>query len=314
MSDKKSLFYDPENRFLWVQDGDKRVPLYTLANLNHETTRLTDQGYLQVKDSLSGVWNTVTDLNGNFLSLKGKDGLDGKDGKDGVVDEERLKQMQDDLLEAALEYHLELSNDSDQIYVGDTESYEVSIYQQLSTSVTLYQGGVLCPIDGTRWKLEVNTKELPGIVTVNDNEVITFTFPTGTKIPHDRFVYQISAILYDKNGNILKEVIKDFKVVRLAGNVDYDLAVTPGYIKMASNGYLTTSQVTVKIRKKEIGLNGNAQFIVPGQLPQHLQCYYKWNQDSKQSVPYDGIISLPTDDSKKSSDKITISLENRTRS
>jgi NAD(P)-dependent dehydrogenase (short-subunit alcohol dehydrogenase family) len=55
-----------------------------------------------------------------------------------------------------------------------------------------------------------------------------------------------------------KEVIKDFKVVRLAGNVDYDLAVTPGYIKMASNGYLTTSRITVKIRKKEIGVNGNA--------------------------------------------------------
>lgn len=312
MSDKKSLFYDPENRFLWVQDGDKRIPLYTLANLNHETTRLTDDGYLQVKDSLTGMWDTVKDPAGNMLSLKGKDGVDGKDGLNGTVDEERLQQMQDDLLEAALEYHLELSNDSDQIYVGDTESYEVSIYQQLSTSVTLYQGGVLCPIDGTRWKLVVNTKELPGIVTVNDNEVITFTFPTGIKIPHDRFVYQISAILYDKNGNILKEVIKDFKVVRLAGNVDYDLAITPGYIKMASNGYLTTSQVTVKIRKKEIGLNGNAQFIVPGQLPQHLQCYYRWNQDSKQSVPYDGIISLPTDDSKKSSDKITISLENST--
>lgn len=312
MSDKKSLFYDPENRFLWVQDGDKRIPLYTLANLNHETTRLTDEGYLQVKDSLTGVWDTIKDPAGNIFSLKGKDGVDGKDGLDGTVDEERLQQMQDDLLEAALEYHLELSNDSDQIYVGDTESYEVSIYQQLSTSVTLYQGGVLCPIDGTRWKLVINTKELPGIVTVNDNEIITFTFPTGTKIPHDRFVYQISAILYDKNGNILKEVIKDFKVVRLAGNVDYDLAVTPGYIKMASNGYLTTSQVTVKIRKKEIGLNGNAQFIVPGQLPQHLQCYYRWNQDSKQSVPYDGIISLPTDNSKKSSDKITISLENST--
>lgn len=312
MSDKKSLFYDPENRFLWVQDGDKRIPLYTLANLNHETTRLTDDGYLQVKDSLTGMWDTVKDPAGNVLSLKGKDGVDGKDGLNGTVDEERLKQMQDDLLAAALEYHLELSNDADQIYVGDTTSCEVSIYQQLSTSVTLYQGGVLCPIDGTRWKLKVNTKNLPGIVTVNDNEVITFTFPTGTKIPHDRFVYQISAILYDKNGNILKEVIKDFKVVRLAGNVDYDLAVTPGYIKMASNGYLTTSRITVKIRKKEIGLNGNAQFIVPGQLPQHLQCYYRWNQDSKQNVPYDGIISLPTDDSKKSSDKITISLENST--
>jgi hypothetical protein len=42
-----TLYYDNNDRVLWIlkEDGEK-YPIYTLANLNGENTRLTDEGYL----------------------------------------------------------------------------------------------------------------------------------------------------------------------------------------------------------------------------------------------------------------------------
>lgn len=77
------LKYDKEKRMLWVKDGDESFPIFTLANLNGNNTRLTSEGFLEVKNSTTDSWDTVTDSDGQPISLMG---VPGKDGETPVVE------------------------------------------------------------------------------------------------------------------------------------------------------------------------------------------------------------------------------------
>jgi hypothetical protein len=72
------LKYDKAKRMLWVKDGDESFPIFTLANLNGNNTRLTSEGFLEVKNSNTDIWETVTDSDGQPISLMGAPGKDGE--------------------------------------------------------------------------------------------------------------------------------------------------------------------------------------------------------------------------------------------
>lgn len=72
------LKYDKEKRMLWVRDGNEVFPIFTLANLNGNNTRLTSEGFLEVKNSNIDSWETVTDSDGQPISLMGAPGKDGE--------------------------------------------------------------------------------------------------------------------------------------------------------------------------------------------------------------------------------------------
>lgn len=75
------LKYDKAKRMLWVKDGNEAFPIFTLANLNGNNTRLTSEGFLQVKNSNTESWETVKDSSGYPISLMGAPGKDGENGK-----------------------------------------------------------------------------------------------------------------------------------------------------------------------------------------------------------------------------------------
>lgn len=72
------LKYDKAERMLWVKDGNEAFPIFTLANLNGNNTRLTSEGFLEVKNSNTESWETVTDSDGQPISLMGAPGKDGE--------------------------------------------------------------------------------------------------------------------------------------------------------------------------------------------------------------------------------------------
>jgi hypothetical protein len=63
------LYYDEDDKMLWIQDGNNKYPVHTLANLTDKNTRLKGGEYLQVYDGTD--WVDVLDENGNPASLKG---------------------------------------------------------------------------------------------------------------------------------------------------------------------------------------------------------------------------------------------------
>lgn len=307
MAQEKKLFYDPDSKFLWVQDGENRIPLYTLANLNHETTRLTNEGYLQVKDSSTGNWDTVTDSEGNYVSLKGKDGKDGVNGKDGVTDQEYVIQQ---LINASLSYHLELSSDSDQVHVDSNESNKVVTSHSISTDVSLFLGGDLYPLEDTEWRLFVDSAGLPGTVMIDQGyNKITIVFNKGITIPNqDSFVYRIHAKLFSPEGTILKDIFKDFKVYKVSGTSDYDLDVNPGYLKVLKSGNFSQSAVKVKIKKTSIGTSSDIVYLTPSELPTDWSVYYAWSGGELKLLNSESI-DLSSESTKTDSDTLRVYLK-----
>lgn len=249
MSDKKSLFYDPENRFLWVQDGDKRIPLYTLANLNHETTRLTDDGYLQVKDSLTGMWDTVKDPAGNVLSLKGKDGVDGKDGIDGTNAET---------------YVIDFSNDSDQIYIDQNNNlYE---NQSVTTEVKMFDGTtVLVPDTGYRLDIQQDSS-LDGVLstfelTTSNSYRVTFNFAGVDSIPVGMNSVNFTINIKNPLGD---EIIlsKIYKVSVVKDSTDYYLIPSTTRVRIKQDGSLDIPYIYFTVKKKSLGSNNQQSGII----------------------------------------------------
>lgn len=72
------LKYDKAKRMLWVKDGDEAFPIFTLANLNGNNTRLTSEGFLEIKNSNTDSWETVTASDGQPISLMGAPGKNGE--------------------------------------------------------------------------------------------------------------------------------------------------------------------------------------------------------------------------------------------
>ena len=87
---------------MWVEKEDgTKFPVYTLANINGQNTRITDSGTLEVYNSYTEKWEVIRDEYGYPVSLTGPQGPPGKDGKDGNAGKDSVS------------YSLDLSNDMD---------------------------------------------------------------------------------------------------------------------------------------------------------------------------------------------------------
>ena len=109
----------------------------------------------------------MIDSDGNLISLKGKDGKNGDKGDKGDKGDTGK-----DGLDAPVNYHLELSNDMDQVYV--TNDFYPVTKQILTTSVSLYKDDILQSItnntEDNYWELSCNT--IDGISpNINNNKI-----------------------------------------------------------------------------------------------------------------------------------------------
>ena len=269
-----TLYYDNNDRVLWIlKENGEKYPIYTLANLNGENTRLTDEGYLQVYNGHTSSWEYVTDDLGLKVSLKGPKGDAGKDGNPG-------KDGAD-----AVSYHLELSNDMDQVYVASLSTNTVQFAQSLKTALSLYANGDIQPLSG--WSVNLQTDGWPStiITKFTQNNEIIVTCPVGTVIPMDTLTCKIIA----SNGDT--HISKDFKLKKMCGTMDYDLYIPYGYFKIYSTGRISPTELPVQVKRKELGTpQTNVTVLKPNELPSGYSLTYKWSGEVEQSVPQSGMI------------------------
>jgi hypothetical protein len=246
---------------------------------------MSEDGYLLVYDAYTESWDRVKDLNGNDVCLigpKGDPGINGLDGQDGSNG-----------LDATM-YHLELSNDMDQIYVGQDRYVETEHF--VETSFTLFDGGFAQAI-GSDWQVELpDSAKYPWETRVVGSSV-QFVFKVGMYIKDTTYIYPITLVKIDQEtGKTICRVSKEFKLKRITGTEDYDLKVSSGFIKLLPSGGINpkNSTITVSIKSRSVGsLDSAVTFKQPGDLPSSYLVEYKWDSDSSMSsVPNDGIIDL----------------------
>lgn len=263
MENKQYLNYDPETNQLYICDDCETNPVYTKTSFNESD--------LFVKEDC--LW--MRDLNGIEYKLSGS--LRGKDGKDGSKGDQGPQGIPGE--SASTPYHLELSNDMDQVYVN--ENNIVSVDQKVQTIANLYRGDEVVPlgvkdVNEGQWELLVVGDYSASIE--NNKIEIAFSKDNNEVIIEDR-IYQIVA-RYVINNTPVKEVIKDFKLKVLQGNVDYDLYIRPSIIKLDTEGKSTIGKIKVKVSAKEVGLKPKqkrVRFLDVSELPEDYTVSYNWS-------------------------------------
>lgn len=202
------------NRNDFVPNGWSDVPLTTSGSDNERCCWMATRRF-PVKD------NTIPN---EFVGESGKTGTtailfsyyasDGNDGESPI--------------------HVELSNEMEQIYTIDNM---VNITQRASTIVTVYSGST--PIT----EFNVN-----GIDVTNGEYIYTKVYNSGTTFSENEEKIEIKVTVNDI------DITRYFKVVKLNGTKDYDLVVTPTYLRVdKKNNVIYNNPITVEVVESEIG-------------------------------------------------------------
>ena len=144
-------------------------------------------------------------------------------------------------------FHIELSNEYDQVYVTDNV---VMTAQDISTYVTIYKGS-----ENVSDKVDISCSN--GSATY-DGSVKSYklirTFNEGEVVEDNEVNIKIDV---SKNSSIGLDfpTSHTFKIIKLNGTIDYDLKVTPTYIKVDNNGNCSSSDIKVSLLKSSIGTN-----------------------------------------------------------
>lgn len=267
MADNKQyLHYDPDTKKLYIGDDCDTNPVYTLTSFQ-EGDLFVDENYrLNLRDINGNVYVISESLKGE-KGDKGDSGEKGEDGNNGI--------------DTNAIFHLELSNDMDQIYV-DADN-KVVCDQTIWTDITLYNGSdIISDLNGSGWTLTATLGNTEYVSVVGRRVLLTFPEDATLNWESGSSVCEIKAT-HKVDGIIDKEVIKDFKIKRLQGTHDYDLVVSPSCIKVNDNGKPTTSEVSVKIKKRALGQISSVEYISPNELPDLYSVTYKWIQSDNQS-------------------------------
>jgi hypothetical protein len=157
-----------------------------------------------------------------------------------------------------------LSNSYDQVYVVDNV---VEVKQEVSTNIkvfkgnedvtnevnisvdndALYENRVVKKVFNKGDKIDASTKELIYTITVAENSSIGLDYP-------------------------LQSV---FKIVKLNGNIDYDLKVYPPYITVATNDDNKYSNDTINIKVTKSNISTTDRNTVDVEfLPENYKIYY----------------------------------------
>ena len=266
-----TLYYDQDDKVLWISEGTKRYPVYTYANFNPKNIRLDQGEYLQVIDSDSGEWIDVVDNDGKKVSLKGADGKNWENDKSLSI------------------YHLELSNDMDQVYV-DENNIILPEQDPVTSIISIYENGAL--IDSSDWDISV-TPEGDSLAyncaSVEDN-VLTVNFNQSADdivLSNSQLIYVITCTHKNDDTIILT---KQFKLKRICGNIDYDLRVSRGTIKLQADGSISTpsQKIDVTVRAKTIGPNSSVSYISPSDFGNNSKYFvtYQWSNNGTQGYEF----------------------------
>ena len=223
--------------------------------------------------------------NAIIFSYLAKDGSNGSDGSNGI--------------DGTSPFHIELSNSYDQVYVVDNV---VETTQEVSTNIKVFKGSE----DITN---KVN-------ISVNNNDasyidgVVKKVFSVGDKIDAStkELIYTITV---DKDPSIgldypLQSV---FKIVKLNGNIDYDLEVYPPYITVATNdnNKYSNDTINIKVTKSNISTTERNTTYV-NELPGYF-IRYNIDGDNIHDVTYNSSEGITLDSSIVKSIKNYIKIE-----
>ena len=176
-------------------------------------------------------------------------------------------------------YHLELTNEMDQVYVTDNI---VKIDQSPITSeIKLFNGineanGDIKDIGFKNAHEGICDAKISG-VTVDDKIIhfdLSIDFKTGVTIDSNVINFEITGIT--KND---VNIVRTFKVVKLNGTKDYDLLVTPTYVKSDKFGNISTSEISIKVTESDISTE-NRQITELSTLHDYLDIEIKKNGKS----------------------------------
>jgi hypothetical protein len=196
-------------------------------------------------------------------------------------------------------FHIELSNSYDQVYVVDNV---VETTQEVSTNIKVFKGS-------KNITNEVN-------ISVNNNDasyidgVVKKVFSVGDKIDAStkELIYTINV---DKNPSIgldypLQSV---FKIVKLNGNIDYDLEVYPPYITVATNdnNKYSNDTINIKVAKSNISTT-ERNTTYPNELPGYF-IRYNIDGDDIHDVTYNSSKGITLNSSIVKSIKNYIKIE-----
>ena len=151
-------------------------------------------------------------------------------------------------------YHIEISNDADQVYTTDDKV--IINGQTVETVVSILSGNQPMKLDAS--SVTITSVEGFSVTTENINNdeynvvvKIELTGETLTAISYDFNII----VDGDNYGASNYDFVKTFKVRNLNGTIDYDLNVSPTYIKIDKEGELETSELTIGIIQKDISIN-----------------------------------------------------------
>ena len=180
-------------------------------------------------------------------------------------------------------YHLELSNEMDQVYVTDNKILISG--QTILSTVNLYNNTIGADNDIVNIGFEDKHSGIcTSKISPNTNgDVITshtmsITFLTGKTVNDDVINFKITATTKNET-----TISREFKVIKLNGTKDYDLLVTPTYVKANKNGDLTSNNVSIKIVESDISTNERVvKELVT--LPTNISLYHKVNGGTEQKI------------------------------
>lgn len=164
--------------------------------------------------------------------------------------------------------HVELSNVMQQIYTIDDV---VNITQTASTIITVYSGGT--PINN--FKVDNNDAE-------NGKYEYTKVYNSGTIFIENEEKIEIKV---NVNG---VDITRLFKVIKLNGTKNYDLNVTPTFIKKDKNDILSHSSITISVNESEIS-STNREIKQTSGVPSGYELTISKDGGNYSGLTYDGI-------------------------
>lgn len=201
-------------------------------------------------DTFSGLWSTPVRLTG----FKGADGVSA--------------------------YHLELTNDIDQVYT--TDDNVVIKNQKVETIVSILNGNVpMCITADNVTVTSINgfkvSKE--NVKSDNTNTEVKITFELTGKTLTDKVYYFDISVNGDEYGTTNFDFVKTFKIKNLNGTIDYDLDVSPTFIKIDKNKQYSESAITVNVTERDIATDSKTVTTLTS-LTEGLSITYFYNNDS----------------------------------
>ena len=145
-------------------------------------------------------------------------------------------------------YHIELSNEFDQILTD--RFYKVSEDQSFTIIVDLFKGTEKLNIDS-----DINLSSPIDIDYSVDGNTIEFTIKKDVDLSQYKTL-NIN-LTFKKDGEY--DFLKTFKLARVNSTIDYDLRVTPTYIKKDTDGNSLQDRVECKISRKIIGRDSSIE-------------------------------------------------------